>query len=130
MCSPLVTNFLVQMSDSFSANYREASILNYYWTVWGIVCLLLLYSHFKEKPNLIRILNMIMILRNIVPLFNFEDRTSFDDMTSVVQFSHFQNVALQAIIICVCVTEKYTIHVPFSIICQLLISYGQMCLFL
>ena len=115
MC--LVTNFVSLVNNSFSANYRDKSILKYYWTVWVLVCLLLLYSHFKEKPNLIRILNMIMILRNIVPLFNFEDRNSFEDMATVVQFSHFQNVALQALIICVCVTEKYTVHVPFSIMC-------------
>lgn len=71
-----------------------------------------------------RFLNLVMILRNILPWLNFEDRKQFDDMANVVHWSHWQSLAMNAMIICVCVTEKYTVHIPASFVYQVFMSYG------
>lgn len=85
-----------------------------YWSFWTIIFGCMIYSHFRNNIKLMRLLHIVMIFRNILPWMNFEDRHSFDDMANVVQYSSFQNLDLQAMLICVCVTESYLIHVPVS----------------
>lgn len=121
-------NFIFLAFDSLGSSYRNIYILYCYWIVWLAQGLIILYSHKKDKPNILRILNFFIVLRNIMPWFNFEDRKNFDDMAYVVQWSTQQNLCLQALIVCVAVTEKYYVHIPVSIVFQMLMSYGQLCL--
>lgn len=74
----------------------------------------MIYSYLKDESKLPRILNVIMIFRNIIPWLNFEDRRSFDDMAVVVQFSSYQNISVNAMIVVVCITEQYWVHIPIS----------------
>lgn len=66
--------------DTLGSEYRNMNMLYCYWPVWLIQVVVMAYSHFREKPNLIRFLNLIIILRNIIPWLNFEDRKTFDDI--------------------------------------------------
>ena len=119
-----ITNFLFMLKDTISGNYKDKREILVYWVVWAILVLLILFSHYKDRPHLVRIINLLIIVRNIIPLFNLGDRKSFDDPVQVINFSLIQNISFQVMIVSVCVTEKYYIHIPLSIIFQLFISFG------
>ena len=84
-----VTNIIFMLRDTFSNNYREKGMLIAYWCFWFVMMLLFLFAHYKEKPHMMRVLNLMMIARNILPFYNYEDRKSFDDPVKVINFSLF-----------------------------------------
>lgn len=79
---------------------------------------ILIYSHVKEKPHLLRVCFPIIILRNIVPIFNFENRKSFEDLATVVQMNFIMDISVMACLITFCINERWFFHLPFSIVCQ------------
>ena len=84
-----VSNCLFMLKDTFSNNYRENSFLIAYWCFWIVMMILAVFSHLKEKPHIMRVLNLLIIARNILPYFNFEGRKSFDDPVQVINYSLF-----------------------------------------
>ena len=89
---------------------------------------MILYSHFGEKPHVMRLLHQLMIIRNIIPIFNFENRNSFKDLASVAQYTSWQVLGINILLVNFCITEKFTVHFPVSIIYQFLNCYGYFAL--
>lgn len=102
----------------------------FYWLFWLSIILLFLFSQYRNNMFLMRLVNMLAILRNILPWLNFEDRKTFDDMANVVTFSKLQMLAIQSMLCVVIVQEKFYVQIPYCLICQLLMSYSQICLFI
>ena len=104
-------------------------MLYIYWLIWVIQLIFMTYSHYAEKPNVLRFLAHIMIIRNIMPWFNLGQRKAFNDTANLVHFSLFQNIVLICFLIVMGVCETYKIHIPTSIFYQFFMGYGQIASF-
>ena len=104
-------------------------ILYIYWVLWFLSMFLLLISHFKDMPHLIRVVHLIQIVRNLVPLFNFENRVIIDDLAELVRFGTTQSISLNVMLILMCLTEKYYVHLPLSIGFQSFLGFALVALF-
>ena len=90
----LTGNFIFMLNDTIQGNYRDKKMLAYFWCLFILVFCLMVFSHWAEKPHIMRILHVIMIIRNIMPMYNFEDRQSFDDISFAFIFCVQQNITL------------------------------------
>lgn len=119
-----VFGFFFLVKDSLTENYQEPLILYIYWPFWWITLIGLAYSHWAQKPHVIRVLCHMHIIRNIMPWFNYGKRKSFQDIATLVHFSHLQNIYINIILVVISFCESYKVHLPTSVFYQFFLSYG------
>lgn len=112
------------LQDTLTRNYRNPVWLWPYWSLWVIITLMIVFSHVREEPHLVRICIHLIIIRNIIPWFNMEDRVKFDDMGNLILFNQLQVMGLVAVMVPMCLFESPLFHVPISVVYQISFSYG------
>lgn len=119
------TNFYFQSYGIFVGHFRNPKMLIFYWVFWVVITLVLLVSHYKQKPHLIRLCHHLIMVRNIIPWLNIEDRKTFDNYLNRLVYNQMQAFGTMALMVVWAIEENISVHLPISIIYQTAICFGQ-----
>lgn len=119
------SNLFFMLGDTLGKVYANEIWYWIYWGLWIAMTIVLIFSHIKEKPHLVRFVVNILIIRNIVPWFNFEDRKKWDDIGNIIQYNQPQTIAVLALIIVMSLQESAAFYIPVSALYQFFMCWGQ-----
>lgn len=108
--------------------YRDIRVLYVYWVQWLTCVALLAVSHYKDKPNIVRLLIHVNILRFISSLYNLGDRQIFYEKTFAIRFCMAENITLFLQLVIMSSVESIYTSMPLSFFYQVLIALGEMVL--
>ena len=100
-----------------------------YWCNTFFLLPIMIYSHFKDKPHIMRFVHMVLIIRILMPFFNLEQRTYEIELADMIYFLIIQTLALLAMMIGSQISEPWYVHVPFTMVVYFFISFGQISYF-
>ena len=124
------TNLIFQTIDTLSGTYRNKHFYYTIWISWFVINVLCFIAWKFEKPILYRVAHHIMTIRNLLPMYNIGDAQKMDDLGKLIQFCQLQFIGLFCgSFVAPCMFERAKIHVPVSILYQLIFNFGLISLY-
>ena len=100
------------------------------WITWAIIFVLVSVGTRYKIPNLIRIAHHMIAIRTIWIAYKLEGKSNFNDLAKLVENSQIQVLGMQLLVfIPFSLTERAIVHVPFSLVYNLFLHFGQLAIF-
>ena len=110
--------------------YRNKPYLYYHWSIFMLVSILIIIGRITQKPIFLKLGFHIQTIDKLFIILDFAERTFLDDLSEVIINQQMLTIAFFCVyFIPFCILEKAYVHVPMSIIYQILIQFALFSMF-